>query len=99
MNTIKTFLVSAFAALVLPTAFAADFTDSVVGVQGHDLVSYHTAKKPLPGNGNYTSTYKGVNYLFVNQANKETFDRNPEKYLPAYGGYCAYGASVGKKFN
>lgn len=26
------------------------------------------------------------------------FEVNPQKYLPAYGGYCAYGLGVGKKF-
>ena len=36
--------------------------------------------------------------LFANEANREAFDGNPQKYLPAYGGYCAFGVSVGKKF-
>ena len=26
------------------------------------------------------------------------FEANPEKYIPVYGGYCAYGVAVGKKF-
>jgi hypothetical protein len=26
------------------------------------------------------------------------FEAKPEKYMPAYGGYCAYGVAVGKKF-
>ncbi len=26
------------------------------------------------------------------------FDANPEKYLPAYGGYCAMGVAMGRKF-
>ena len=25
--------------------------------------------------------------------------RNPEKYAPAYGGWCSYGVRVGKKLN
>ena len=39
-----------------------------------------------------------VNYLFVSKANADSFAADAEKYLPAYGGYCAYGAAVGKKF-
>ncbi len=69
-----------------------------MGVQGYDLVSYRNGKKPIPGNGNLLSTHKGVTYLFANQANKEAFDESAEKFVPAYGGYCAFGVSVKKKF-
>jgi YHS domain-containing protein len=75
-----------------------DRTVSITGVQGYDLVSYHVEKRPLKGNGHFTTEYKGITYQFVNKANKSLFDSNPEKYLPAYGGYCAFGVSVNKKF-
>lgn len=84
--------------LMAPFMAQAAEENSLVGVQGYDLVSYHTGDKPVPGNGNNVSVYQGVSYLFANAANKETFDANPEKYVPAYGGYCAFGAAVGKKF-
>ncbi len=71
---------------------------SIVGVQGYDLVSYHKNEKPLKGNGNHIVEHHGVTYLFINKANQEEFAKNPHKYLPAYGGYCAYGVAVGKKF-
>lgn len=78
---------------------AADFnTNSTVGAGGYDLVSYQTGKKPLPGNGNFVSTVDKVNYIFANKKNMDTFNKNKSKYLPQYGGYCAFGASVGKKF-
>lgn len=38
--------------------------------------------------------YQGVAYIFASTENKKIFAANPEKYLPAYGGYCAYGVSV-----
>ena len=37
-------------------------------------------------------------YLFANTKNKDTFKANPSKYLPAYGGYCAFGVTKSKKF-
>lgn len=77
---------------------ASDYAASTTGVAGYDLVSYHNSKRPLHGNGHFLSVHDGVTYLFVNEANKAEFDRNPERYLPAYGGYCAFGVSVGKKF-
>ena len=72
--------------------------NSTTGVQGYDLVSYHSNNGPVKGNGHHLSVHDGVTYLFASKENKQTFDKNPEKYIPAYGGYCAYGVSVGKKF-
>ncbi len=69
-----------------------------VGVSGYDLVSYYTESKPVRGNGNHVVEYEGVTYLFSSEENKSAFEKNPEQYLPAYGGYCAYGTAVGKKF-
>ncbi len=80
------------------TASAASDSHSLTGVSGYDVVSYQNAKKPLRGNGNYVAVHDGVNYLFANADNQKTFEANPAKYVPAYGGYCAFGASVGKKF-
>ncbi len=95
-------LLIAFAALVGFTvaaqAASSDVANSVVGIQGYDLVSYHTSSKPLPGNGNNVVRHKGVNYLFSSAENKQMFAANPAKYLPAYGGYCAFGVAVNKKF-
>ena len=71
---------------------------SATGVNGYDLVSFQTGEKPLRGNGNHISRIGGVTYLFVNKENAKAFDANPARYLPAYGGYCAFGVSVGKKF-
>ena len=77
---------------------AAPVAVSTTAVEGYDLVSYQTGKRPLRGNGHYVSIVDGVTYLFVDEENKVAFDANPKKYLPAYGGYCAFGVSVGKKF-
>lgn len=69
-----------------------------VGVSGYDLVAYHTQGQALRGSGYQTVLHDGVTYLFASEENKNAFAQNPDKYLPAYGGYCAYGVSVGKKF-
>ena len=71
---------------------------STVGAGGYDLVSYHTGKKPLRGNGNHVVRHEGVTYLFASADHRDAFEAAPEKYLPAYGGYCAFGAALGKKF-
>ena len=85
-------------AVVSTSAFAQDYTHSTPGVSGYDPVAYFTEGKPLKGNGYHVSDFQGVTYAFASEDHKKLFDANPEKYLPAYGGYCAYGVAVGKKF-
>ena len=72
--------------------------DNVVGAGGYDLTSYFSQEKPQRGNGNHVAVVDGVSYLFASDENKKTFEASPAKFLPAYGGYCAYGASISKKF-
>jgi YHS domain-containing protein len=101
MKSIKPFLSIILASLVTLTSFSAlagGVANSVTAIGGYDVVSYQTSKKPLRGNGHYLAVHDGVTYLFANKVNQETSEANPGKYVPAYGGYCAFGASVGKKF-
>jgi len=80
------------------SALAADFTHSTPAVQGYDVVSYQTGKRPIRGNGNFVTVHDGATYQFSSADNQKAFEKDPEKYVPAYGGYCAFGTSVGKKF-
>ena len=86
-----------FVAVATPT-FAGNYSISTPGISGYDAVAFFTEGKPVMGNGWNVSDYNGVMYAFANEKNKKMFEANPEKYLPAYGGYCAYGVAVGKKF-
>lgn len=96
---IKQLLISTLATLFLTaTAMAADYTHSTPAVQGYDVVTYHTGKRPLRGNGNFVATHDGATYQFSSEENLKIFNSNPEKYVPAFNGYCAFGVSVGKKF-
>jgi YHS domain-containing protein len=79
-------------------AVAGDYLHSTPAVQGYDVVSYHTGKRPVRGNGNFVAEHAGATYLFSSKANQELFQASPSKYAPAFGGYCAFGVSVGKKF-
>ena len=88
----------ALVAFVSLGANAAEFTHSTPAVQGYDVVSYQTAKRPVRGNGHFTAVHDGAVYLFSSKENLDAFNTNPERYVPAYNGYCAFGVSVGKKF-
>ncbi|MCF8721784.1 YHS domain-containing (seleno)protein [Nitrospina gracilis] len=65
---------------------------------GYDPVAYFEVGRPVQGNGFHTANYQGATYLFANKDHKAKFEANPEMYAPQYGGYCAYGVAVGKKF-
>lgn len=60
-----------------------------LALKGYDAISYFTGK-PKPGNKNFSYTYNGVTYYFSSQANLDLFKKSPEKFEPAYGGWCAY---------
>ncbi|HSZ25620.1 MAG TPA: YHS domain-containing (seleno)protein [Cytophagaceae bacterium] len=63
-------------------------------LNGYDPVSYFS-NKPTKGKAAFQYKYKGIKYLFCSQANLDKFKLEPEKYEPAYGGWCAY--AMGEK--
>ena len=84
-------------ALLLGTASAsfaqtADLNkdDDGLWVDGYDAVAYLTTNKATKGDKAFTATYQGATFRFASEANKKLFVAAPEKYLPAYGGWCAY---------
>ena len=68
-----------------------------VAVTGYDVVAYFDQKKPMKGNPKYSYEYNGAKYNFVSTGHLAVFAKNPEAYLPQYGGYCAVGTSMGHK--
>lgn len=95
MTIFRTLLIAALALIGLSTALTAE--TNTVALSGYDAVSYHIGE-PQRGSGNHVATFEGATYIFANAENLETFKKDPAKYAPAYGGYCAYGAALGKKF-
>lgn len=66
-------------------------------IKGYDAVAYFTQNKAVKGNKQFAVTYKGATWYFSTNENKELFRKNPAKYEPQYGGYCAFGCSRGYK--
>lgn len=66
---------------------------------GHDAVAYFTQNKAVVGSNEFTAVHNDAIYRFSSAANRDLFAANPDKYAPAYGGFCAFGASFGKKFD
>ncbi|SHH17221.1 YHS domain-containing protein [Cognatiyoonia sediminum] len=70
-----------------------------LALQGYDPVAYFTVGEATPGNWTITSSYNDATYRFASEEHKAAFDADPEAYLPQYGGYCAFGAAMGFKFD
>ena len=99
MTKLRAGFLALLASLMFSTsALAETYAHSAPAVQGYDVVSYHTGKRPIRGNGHFVAVHDGATYLFANKDNLKRFNKNPEKYVPAYNGFCAFGVAVGKKF-
>jgi hypothetical protein len=101
-------LVAALAAMVAAPALAADeinvsrggtLSGPGLAVHGYDVVAYFTSGTPTLGSDKFAVAHKGGTYRFSIKANLDEFQANSAKYEPVYGGFCAYGVALGKKFD
>ena len=91
----------AFTGAVLPSAsawaedaiYTGRFSNTAVG--GYDAVAYHTEGEAVRGERAFTTSWNGADWRFASQANLDLFIADPERYAPAYGGYCAWAVSEG----
>jgi YHS domain-containing protein len=70
-----------------------------LALQGYDPVAYFTDGAPTKGNWKITAIHNDATYRFASEEHKAAFEADPEAYLPQYGGYCAFGAAMGFKFD
>ena len=68
---------------------------SNVGVSGYDVVAYFTDGRPVRGTTTHRATHQGIEYRFASAEHLAAFNANPARYLPQYGGYCAWAVSQG----
>lgn len=66
-------------------------------IDGYDPVAYFTEMKPVKGSSEFRTDYQGATFQFSSAAHRDAFVADPSKYLPQYGGYCAYGMAKGYK--
>lgn len=83
---------------ILTTFLAQDYnTKKGYVAKGYDVVAYFN-NKTEKGAKKYTAIYDGAKFKFSTKKNLKVFEETPEKYVPAYGGYCAYAIGLeGKK--
>lgn len=64
-------------------------------LKGADVVAYFTQNQYMQGSSTIRSSYQGVTFHFATAEHKALFDKEPAKYLPQFGGFCANGIAYG----
>ncbi len=70
-----------------------------VALRGDDVVALATGLEVKSGYAKYTVERDGVAYYFASEETMKQFQANPERYMPQYGGFCAFGVAIGKKLD
>ncbi|PQB05558.1 YHS domain-containing (seleno)protein [Aureitalea marina] len=82
--------------VLITTSLAAQehvLVKSGYGAAGYDLISYFEGE-PEKGDKAFQAEHQGVSYKFISEEHLKSFKKDPERYLPQYGGYCAYAMAL-----
>lgn len=88
----------ALALAAAPVALSAQAVNTTTGglaIGGYDPVAYQAEHQARKGMAEFTAMHDGATYRFASAANRDAFQADPARYVPAYGGYCAYGMARG----
>lgn len=84
-------------ALVFAFATQSNAADAIntgwvgnVAIKGYDPVAYFKQNKAVEGSKEYEAQWMGATWRFSSAANLQTFQQEPERFAPQYGGYCAF---------
>jgi len=70
-----------------------------LGVHGVDPVALSTLNAVTPGSAQHAVVHDGVAYYFASEITADRFKSDPARYLPQFGGFCAYAVAIGKKLD
>lgn len=83
----------------LATLSAKDPVDPVnktkngIAIKGYDAVAYFTQSAPTKGSAEFTHEWNGAKWQFASAANRDSFAKDPARFAPQFGGYCAWAVS------
>jgi hypothetical protein len=64
-------------------------------LDGHDPVAYFREGRAVPGDPSLTHAWNGATWRFASEDNRAAFAAEPERFAPAFGGYCAFAVANG----
>lgn len=71
------------------------FAENGVAIRGFDPVAYFEEGRPVRGNAAFHHAWHGATWHFASARHRDLFATHPERYTPAYGGFCAFAVSEG----
>lgn len=105
----KTFSAMALIALAAATPSLAEDEVNVsngittagvpLGLHGVDAVALTSIHDVAEGSARHTVVVNGAAYYFASAESAKRFESDPDRYLPRYGGFCAFAIALGKKFD
>ncbi|MBV1894877.1 MAG: YHS domain protein [Rhodobacteraceae bacterium] len=78
-----------------PAASPMIYAPGRVAINGYDTVAYFSDAKPVLGKRSQAVMWKGAIWQFRSASNRIKFESDPWAFAPSFGGYCAYGMSIG----
>lgn len=69
--------------------------ESGIALGGYDPVAYFEEGVARIGEGAHVVEHAGATYRFASQEHRDAFAADPERYVPAYGGWCAWALADG----
>jgi YHS domain-containing protein len=93
MKLIGLQLISLFFAITLHAQYGHFYNRNGVAIKGYDPVAYFSQNKAVEGKDSIKMDWSGSVWKFSSTENLQLFAKDPQKYAPAYGGFCAYGTS------
>ena len=94
----KSFLIVAFLFFAFQSVHAANVINkdkSGLALKGFDVVAYFKEGKAVEGKKDFEHTWMDATWRFSTAENRDLFAKDPEKYAPQFGGYCAFGVTSG----
>lgn len=75
------------------TSFNTVGSDDATAISGYDVVAFFTEKKAMLGSTSHSHVHAGAKWLFSTAEHLKQFQDNPTKYVPEWGGHCAWAVS------
>ncbi len=74
-----------------PFRTLSEGADAKLMLLGYDAVAYFTQNDAVKGDPAIKAEHLGVTWRFASEANKAAFLKEPDKYMPQFGGFCSNG--------
>lgn len=73
------------------------YSNKGAAINGYDAVAYFEQNAAVKGSEKYATKWSNATWFFSSKQHLDSFNVDPVKYAPQYGGWCAYGVSDNHK--